>query len=87
MHDLDDDRDPYPPPWYSGPPPAVTRDPVLTAYVDTLALDYPCPNPACRAAVGDLCRHDAEHGGRDRKMPCPKRIAVATQAQAQGEPR
>lgn len=73
----DDDRDPYPPPWYSGPPPKVTRDPVLLAYIDTNALDFDCTNPKCMAPQGELCRHDAEHGGRERKMPCPKRIATA----------
>lgn len=80
--DLDnDDRDPYPPPWYSGPPPKVSRGPVVTAYVDTGVLDFECIN--CHARPGEFCRHDEDHGGRERKMPCPTRIATA--ARAHGE--
>ncbi|MDM3894775.1 hypothetical protein [Mycobacterium intracellulare] len=79
----DDDCDPYPPPWYSGPPPRVTRGPVLTAYVDTGALDFECIN--CGAAAGDFCRHDEDHGGSERKMPCPVRIATAARAHQHGE--
>jgi hypothetical protein len=68
------------PDWYSGPPPPMTRGPVLTAYVDTHALDYDCINPTCLAKAGQFCRHDAEHGGKERKMPCPTRIKTAAQA-------
>lgn len=75
MRDLDDDRDPYPPEWYSGPPPPITKGPVITAYVDTGALDFECGN--CLAGPGEFCRHDDKHGGAERKMPCPKRIATA----------
>lgn len=84
--DLDTDAsDPYPPPWYSGPPPRLTRAPVMTAYVDTHALDYECPH--CAAKPGDFCRHDEEHGGRERKMPCPARITAAARAAAEeGQP-
>lgn len=77
--DLDEnDRDPYPPPWYSGPPPKITRAPVIEAYVDTDALDYDCIS--CQAAAGEFCRHDEAHGGHERKMPCPKRITTAARA-------
>lgn len=80
--DLDnDDSDPYPPPWYSGPPPKITRGPVVTAYVDTGVLDFECIN--CQARPGAFCRHDEDHGGRERKMPCPARIATA--ARSHGE--
>lgn len=65
-----DDGDPYPPPWYSGPPPKVTRGPVITAYVDTQALDVDCIS--CGARAGEFCRHDAEHGGRERKNAMPQ---------------
>lgn len=80
MHDLDNE-DPYPPPWYSGPPPKISRGPVVTAYVDTGALEFECIH--CQARPGEFCRHDEDHGGRERKMPCPARIATA--ARAHGE--
>ncbi|QBC86360.1 hypothetical protein [Mycobacterium avium] len=73
-----DDSDPYTPPWYSGPPARTTKGPVITAYTDTRALDFVCLN--CGAGEGEFCRHDAEHGGVERKMPCPKRIATAARA-------
>lgn len=77
--DLDDvDR----PDWYSGPPPKITRGPVITAYVDTHALDVECIN--CGAKPGEFCRHDT---GQDRKMPCPRRIAAAARAAALTEGR
>ncbi|WP_142396009.1 hypothetical protein [Mycobacterium kansasii] len=76
MRDLDDDdRDPYPPPWYSGPPRRPSRSPVIEAYVDTCALDVGCPN--CHAEVGDFCRHHPDLGGAERKVPCLKRILTA----------
>lgn len=65
------------PDWYSGPPPASTRGPVLLAYLDTHALDFECMNPTCLAQPGEFCRHDEAHGGRERKMPCPMRIRTA----------
>lgn len=83
MHDLDDDRDPYPPPWYSGPPPARTSGPIVEAYADTLVLEYACPH--CGAQPGDFCRHDAARGGVQRKVPCPRRILVAAHATEQRE--
>ncbi|GJO50200.1 hypothetical protein NJB1604_35850 [Mycobacterium marinum] len=81
MHDLDDDdRDPYPPPWHAGRPKPISRGPVIEAYVDTEALEHACTN--CNAKPGDFCRHDTEHGGGQRKVPCPKRIITAAQAGA-----
>jgi hypothetical protein len=48
------------------------RAPVIEAYVDTDALDFPCPKPkgGCGAAVGDFCTHQ---GGAYRMIPCPVR--------------
>lgn len=79
--DLDaflDGRDPYPPPWHAGPPPARTDGPVPAAYAATGALAVACPH--CAAAPGDHCRHDTDHGGRPRRAPCPKRIHAALHA-------
>lgn len=81
MHDLDDDdRDPYPPPWHAGPPKRASRGPVIEAYADTGAIEHTCPH--CGVGPGEFCRHDTEHGGTQRKAPCPKRIITAAQAGA-----
>ncbi|WP_044109808.1 hypothetical protein [Mycobacterium canetti] len=51
---------------------------VFEAYAETGALGHHCPN--CHAKVGEFCRHDAESGGGERKVPCPRRIIAASQA-------
>lgn len=53
--------------------PRSSRGPVITAYVDTDALDYACPKPkgGCGAGLGEFCTHP---DGTQRKMPCPVRL-------------
>lgn len=71
----DDDRDPYPPPWYSGPPTKTTPGAVLETYADTYALDVDCTGPnSCGASAGEFCRWP---NGRERKTPCGSRKARA----------
>lgn len=68
----DDDYDPYPPHYHAARPPHRSPGAVIETYVDTDALEVPCP--ACDAALGDFCHHP---DGTERKMPCPRRITAA----------
>lgn len=71
----DDDRDPYPPPWYSGRPPTTTPGAVLETYADTYALDVDCTGSGgCGALAGTFCHWPT---GRQRKTPCGSRKARA----------
>lgn len=75
----DDDRDPYPPPWYSGRPPRSSPGAIIEVYADTEALDRQCPPPprGCGADLGEFCRWP---DGRERKTPCgPRKTAAPTQ--------
>lgn len=56
----------------------TTGGAVVEAYVDTNALEVPCP--ACGVKVAEFCRWDT---GRQRRAPCPRRIAVAARNDAQ----
>lgn len=49
-----------------------SRGAVVETYVDTDALEVRCP--ACHVAVGEFCVHE---NGASRRMPCPRRIALA----------
>lgn len=69
------------PSYATGPAAHHTHGPVIETYVDTDALDHPCPN--CQAQPGQFCRHDT---GQERKMPCPKRITAAQAAATKGQP-
>lgn len=83
----DDDRDPYPPPWYSGRPPTTTPGAVLETYADCYALDVDCTGPdhhGCTALAGEFCRWP---GGRERKTPCgPRKDRAAAVLAATSRP-
>lgn len=63
------------PSYATGPGHPHSRGAVFEAYVDTDALNIPCP--ACGVPEGEFCRHTPDVGGKERRMPCPKRITAA----------
>jgi hypothetical protein len=62
------------------------RAPVVTAYVDTEALDYVCPKDkgGCGAAVGDFCTHP---DGSFRMIACPVRPPHRSDPESEGADR
>ena len=60
-----------------GPGKKYSDGPIITAYVDTNALDVDCVN--CMQPVGEFCVHE---NGALRKSPCPRRIATAARKAA-----